>query len=49
MERKEGRIPSEVEPGDSTWEPLGNCSELTALDNYLTLMNVKNWKELPKG
>jgi hypothetical protein len=34
--------------GDSTWEPLGNCSELAALDNYLTLMNVKDWKELPK-
>jgi hypothetical protein len=34
--------------GDSTWEPLGNCSKLAALDNYLTLMNVKDWKELPK-
>jgi hypothetical protein len=34
--------------GDSTWEPLGNCSELAALDNYLTLMNIKDWKELPK-
>jgi hypothetical protein len=34
--------------GDSTWEPLGNCSELAALDNYLTLMNVKDWKKLPK-
>jgi hypothetical protein len=34
--------------GDSTWEPLGNCSELAALDNYLMLMDVKDWKELPK-
>jgi hypothetical protein len=34
--------------GDSTWEPLGNCSKLAALDNYLMLMDVKDWKELPK-
>ena len=34
--------------GDSTWEPLTNCNELEALDAYLTLMNVKEWQELPK-
>jgi hypothetical protein len=33
--------------GDSTWEPLGNCNEPVALDNYLTLMNVKRWQDLP--
>ena len=34
--------------GDSTWEPLGNCNELTALYQYLMLMNIKEWKELMK-
>ena len=34
--------------GDSTWEPLGNCNELAALDQYLMLMNIKEWKELTK-
>jgi hypothetical protein len=34
--------------GDSTWEPLANCDELEALDAYLTLMNVKEWQELPR-
>jgi hypothetical protein len=24
--------------GNSTWEPLGNCNELVAMDDYLTLM-----------
>ena len=27
--------------GNSTWEPLGNCNELIALDDYLMLMNVR--------
>jgi len=34
--------------GDSTWEPLTNCNELEALNNYLTLNNIKNWWDLPK-
>jgi hypothetical protein len=34
--------------GDSTWEPLENCNELAILDNYWMLMDVKDWKELPK-
>ena len=34
--------------GDSTWEPLINCNELTALDTYLTLMDIKEWQHLPK-
>ena len=29
-------------------EPLANCDELEALDNYLTLMDVKEWQDLPK-
>jgi len=34
--------------GDSTWEPLLDCNELEALDNYLMLNDVKNWWDLPK-
>jgi len=34
--------------GVSTWEPLTNCNELEALDNYLMLNNIKNWWDLPK-
>ena len=34
--------------GDSTWEPLANCDELEALDNYLMLIDVKEWQDLPK-
>jgi hypothetical protein len=34
--------------GDSTWEPLGHCNELVALDDYMTLMGVENWQDLPK-
>jgi hypothetical protein len=34
--------------GDSTCEPLGNCNELVALDQYLMLMDIKEWQELPK-
>jgi hypothetical protein len=33
--------------GDSTWELLGSCNKLVALDNYLTLMNVREWQDLP--
>lgn len=34
--------------GDSTWEPLANCDELEALDNYLDLAGVKHWRALPR-
>jgi len=34
--------------GDSTWEPESNCNELEALDNYLTLSDIKRWWDLPK-
>jgi hypothetical protein len=34
--------------GDSTWEPLNNCNELVAMDEYLTLMGVQDWPTLPK-
>ena len=34
--------------GDSTWEPIGNYNKLAALDGYLTLMDIKDWQELPK-
>ncbi|PVF90840.1 hypothetical protein CPB86DRAFT_677778, partial [Serendipita vermifera] len=34
--------------GDSTWEPLENCRELKALDNYLLLVGAKTLQELPK-
>jgi len=34
--------------GDSTWKPLTNCNELEALNNYLMLNNIKNWRDLPK-
>jgi hypothetical protein len=34
--------------GESTWEPLANCNELAALDAYLTLLDVKDWQDLPR-
>jgi len=34
--------------GDSTWEPVSNCNELEALNNYLMLSDVKRWQDLPK-
>jgi len=34
--------------GEMTWEPLESCKELAALDQYLTLMGVKHWKQLPR-
>ena len=34
--------------GDSTREPVSNCNELEALNNYLMLSNVKRWQDLPK-
>ena len=34
--------------GESTWEPYENCKELQALDEYLALLGVSDWKDLPK-
>lgn len=34
--------------GDLTWEPLKDCEELEALDNYLELRGVKEPGELPR-
>ena len=34
--------------GDSTWEPYEHCKELAALDEYLTLHGVTNWRALPR-
>ena len=34
--------------GESTWEPLANCNELAALDVYLTLLDIKDWQDLPR-
>ena len=35
--------------GDSTWEPLNNCKELAALDDYLVLRGVEKPLQLPKS
>jgi hypothetical protein len=34
--------------GDTTWEPYTHCKDLEALDNYLAILNVADWKLLPK-
>ena len=34
--------------GDSTWEPYGSCKDLEALDEYLDLAGVKDWRQLPR-
>jgi hypothetical protein len=34
--------------GDFTWEPLGNCRELKALDDYMLLVGARTFQELPK-
>jgi hypothetical protein len=34
--------------GNTTWEPLANCKELEALDRYLELLGIDNWKSLPQ-
>jgi hypothetical protein len=36
------------ETGEVTREPLKNCQELAALDQYLELHGRKHWRELPK-
>ena len=33
--------------GDVTWEPLVECKELEALDEYLDLCGVKQPRDLP--
>ena len=34
--------------GDLTWEPLSNCAELEALDNYLDTQGVRRVEDLPR-
>jgi hypothetical protein len=34
--------------GDSTWEPAVHCNELAALDDYLMLLGIGRWQDLPK-
>jgi hypothetical protein len=34
--------------GDTTWEPLANCNELAALDLYLLLMGISDWRSLQR-
>jgi hypothetical protein len=34
--------------GDTTWEPLSHCQDLAALDRYLALQGVAEWKQLPR-
>jgi hypothetical protein len=32
--------------GDTTWEPLTNCNDLAALDLYMSLMGLHDWRGL---
>lgn len=34
--------------GDTTWEPLEHCKDLAALDQYLELLGVSDWRQLPR-
>ena len=34
--------------GDQTWEPLSSCDKLSALDDYVALLGVREPLELPK-
>jgi hypothetical protein len=34
--------------GECTWEPYTTCKDLEALDRYLELRGVQNWRSLPK-
>ena len=34
--------------GDTTWEPYPECKELAALDRYLELLGIDDWKSLPR-
>ena len=33
--------------GDTTMEPYNSCKDLTALDRYLELQGVSDWRKLP--
>ena len=33
--------------GDTTTEPYNSCQDLTALDRYLELQGVSDWRKLP--
>ena len=35
--------------GDTTWEPYEACKELQAIDEYLQLVRVEGWRNLPRG
>ena len=34
--------------GDTTWEPYKHCKDLAALDDYLKLHGVADWRALPR-
>ena len=34
--------------GDTTWEPYEHCKDLAALDDYLALHNVSDWRKLAR-
>ena len=34
--------------GDTTWESYPTCKELEALDRYLELLGIEDWKTLPR-
>jgi hypothetical protein len=34
--------------GDTTWEPYSECKDLTALDRYLEILGIEDWKKLPR-
>ena len=34
--------------GDTTWEPYEHCKDLVALDDYLALHNVSDWRKLAR-
>jgi hypothetical protein len=35
--------------GDTTWEPYENCKDLEALQSYLDLAGITNWRRLPRA
>ena len=34
--------------GDTTWEPYDHCKDLAALDDYLELHGISDWRALPR-
>ena len=34
--------------GDTTWEPYAHCKDLSALDEYLALQGVRDYRTLPR-